>query len=217
MKTSRRWVRKYLRQTDMQQISDAVRKAELRTSGDIVPMVVRRSSAIGHVPVILALVLALIFVAAGRMFPALAAFYGHWVIELGTFLFLLILAWLLSPLHFVQRALTSTHDEKFQVEHRAHLEFYLQRLNRTHRKTAVLIFVSVMEKRAVVLADEGISQRLPASTWDEVMKLLAEHLSRGEWAAGFTDAIQKTADLLAPHFPPEQGTHELGNHLIVKE
>src|ERR1700692_4995167 len=102
MKTTRRWVRKYLQQNDIQQISEAVRKAKLQTSGDIVPMVVRRSSPVGHVPVILALVFALIFVSSSHLFPQLAAFYGHWAIELGTFLFLLMAAWLLSYAPMIQ-------------------------------------------------------------------------------------------------------------------
>jgi putative membrane protein len=225
MKT--KWVAKYLTEKQIAEISNAVQQAELGTSGDIVPMVVRRSSAVRHVPVILGLSFALVFLGIevlgvngwymSDFFPFLM---GHWAYQVGFLTFLMLIAWGLSHLHPIQRILTSDEDEKEQVWKRAQLEFFLHRLNHTHKKTAVLIFISIMERRAVILADEGIAKILPPKTWEEVLKPLTEFLRDGEWSAGFQDSIRRSGELLKTHFPESAGSisaNEISNNLIIKE
>ena len=56
-----KWVKKYLSESEIADISKAVQAMEQATSGEIVPMIVHRSSAIRHVPVILGLSFALLF------------------------------------------------------------------------------------------------------------------------------------------------------------
>jgi putative membrane protein len=223
---SRRWIQKYISETQAKEISVAVQNAEAGTAGDIVPMIVRRSSAVRHVPVILALSFALLFLGLemaglngwylGDVFPFI---YEHWLMQIGCLLILFALAWWLSHLHPVQRLLTSDIDEIDQVEKRAQLEFFLQRVNRTHRHSAILIFVSVMERRAVILADEGLAKNLSPKVWNEVLAPLSRHLRRGEWTAGFQDAIRQCGELLKTHFPasPGQTADEISNQLIIKE
>ncbi len=222
-----RWIKKYLTEDQITAIGKAVQQAELGTSGDIVPMVVRRSSAVRHVPVVLGLSFALVFLGVevlgfngwymSDLFPFLM---GHWAYQVGFLAFLMLIAWGLSHLHPVQRHLTSDEDEKEQVWKRAQLEFFLHRLNRTHKKTAVLIFVSIMERRAVILADEGIAKILPSNTWEEVLKPLMEFLRRGEWSTGFQDSIHRSGELLKTHFPEPTNnphTNQISNNLIIKE
>lgn len=219
------WISKYLSESDIKEISTAVQNAELSTSGEIVPMIVRRSSAVRHVPVILWLSFAFLFFGIemlglnGWYFSDLLPFLDqHWLYQILVLALLMVVAWWLSHLHWVQRLLTSNEDEKEQVLRRAQLEFFLHRLHFTHKKTAVLVFISVMERRAVVLADEGIAKALPSSTWDEVLQPLTGFLKKGDWAEGFKDAIQRCGGLLTTHFPKgASGANELSNELIVKE
>ncbi|MBS1970840.1 MAG: TPM domain-containing protein [Bdellovibrionales bacterium] len=220
----KKWVTKYLSEEQVADISKAVQQAELGTGGDIVPMIVRRSSAVRHVPLVLGLSFALIFLGIemlglnGWYFSDFLPFLmGHWAYQVGFLLVLLLIAWGLSHLHPVQRLLTSDEDEKEQVWKRAQLEFFLHRLNRTHKKTAVLIFVSVMERRAVILADEGIAKHLPPQTWEEVLKPLTGFMRSGEWAKGFQDAIRRSGELLKQHLPEHDAANEISNNLIIKE
>jgi putative membrane protein len=220
-----RWVTKYLSEEQVADISKVVQQAELGTDGDIVPMIVRRSSAVRHVPVVLWLSFALVFLGIemlgvnGWYFSDFLPFLmGHWVYQVLFLAVLMVMAWGLSHLHPVQRFLTSNQDEKEQVEKRAQLEFFLHRLNRTHKKTAVLIFVSVMERRAVILADEGIAKHLPPHIWGEVLKPMTGFLRSGQWSQGFQDAIHRAGELLKQYVPDSSGAaHEISNNLIVKE
>ena len=85
-----KWVAKYLTEKQIADISKAVEQAELGTGGDIVPMIVRRSSAVRHVPVVLCLSFALIFFGIeflglnGLYFSDLLPFLlGHWFYQIG--------------------------------------------------------------------------------------------------------------------------------------
>jgi putative membrane protein len=220
------WIDKYISATDISEITKAVQAAEANTTGDIVPMIVRRSSAVRHVPVILALSFSLLFL--GLEMLGLNGWYlsdvmpfirEHWTLQI-VFLFVLFaIGWWMAHLHPVQRWLTSDADEKDQVEKRAQLEFFLQRLNRTHRHSAVLIFVSVMERRAVILADEGLAKHLTPKDWTAVLDPLSQYLRKGQWTEGFQDAIRRSGDLLKTHFPAKNGESagELSNQLIIKD
>lgn len=224
---AQKWIEKYLTESEITGISNAVHQAELGTTGEIVPMIVHRSSAIRHVPVILGLSLALLFfgvevlgLSGWYLSHWLPFLYEHWLYQVLFLIMLLALAWGLSYLHPVQRLLTSDADEKDQVFRRAQLEFFLHRLNHTDKKTAVLIFVSVMERRAVILADEGIARSLPQGTWEAILKSLTGQMHKKNWAQGFQEAIHQSGELLKTHFPHPAGSdsaNEISNHLIIKE
>lgn len=223
---SKRWIEKYISESDASEISKAVVQAEAGTLGDIVPMIVRRSSAVRHVPVVLSLCFFILFlglellgVSGWYLSDLLPIMTLHWGVQVAFLLALCALAWGLSHLHPVQRLLTSNSDEIDQVEKRAQLEFFQQRINRTSRKSAILIFVSVMERRAVVLADEGIAKKFDPKVWDEILRPLSQALREGSWSQGFQDAIRRSGDLLKAHFPAENGLSagEISNQLIIKD
>lgn len=124
----------------------------------------------------------------------------------------------LARLKWIQKVFVSEGDELFQVHQRAELEFYRNKVHRTSEGTGILIFVSVMEKKAVILGDEAISAKLPKETWDELLAHLKTQLSKGAWGAGFIEAIEDSGRMLKTHFPMESTVkNELKNHLIVKD
>lgn len=211
------WIHKYLSENDLAQIEAAISRVEESTSGEIVPVIVRRSSAVGHVPLSLTLVLTLLLVIVE--FP-----FSDWLwvtpwVWLWPVLLVVIygISHVLAKSKWIQKVFVPERDEVDSVHQRAHLEFYLNRIHRTENATGVLIFVSVMEKKAVILADEGISKKLPKEHWDEILAVLGEKLHQGQWAQGFIAAIEACGQDLKTHFPASApGQNQLKNHLIVK-
>ncbi|WP_347356496.1 TPM domain-containing protein [Bdellovibrio sp.] len=212
------WINKYLSENDLAQIEATISRVEESTSGEIVPVIVRRSSAVGHVPLTLTLLLTLLLVIVE--FP-----FSDWLwvtpwVWLWPVLLVVIygISHVLAKSKWIQKVFVPERDEVDSVHQRAHLEFYLNRIHRTELGTGVLIFVSVMEKKAVVLADEGISKKLPKEHWDEILAVLGKNLHDGKWAAGFVAAIEACGQDLQAHFPVTSGkANELKNHLIVKD
>jgi putative membrane protein len=105
-----------------------------------------------------------------------------------------------------------------QVDLRAQIEFYELEMSQTQDRTGILLFVSLMEHRAVVLADRSIAEKLDAKIWQELVDLMIQGVKRGDLAAGMTQAIQRCGELLSPYFPvADDDINELRDHLVVKE
>jgi putative membrane protein len=81
----------------------------------------------------------------------------------------------------------------------------------------VLIFVSLGERMAELIADEGIADHVEPHVWDRAMTALTSGLKRGEPAAGFAAAVGLCAEVLAARFPPRDGDNpnELPDAVVV--
>jgi putative membrane protein len=123
-----------------------------------------------------------------------------------------------SRFDIVDRLLTPQPDQVHQVDMRAELEFFELDLSQTEGRTGVLLMVSLMEHRAVILADKGISEKLDAEVWQEVVALMIAGVKRGDLTGGMCAAIERCGSLLAAEFPLAEGdVNELHDHLIVKD
>lgn len=215
---NQKWIHGFLKAGEADQVSAAVARAESKTTGEIVPVIVRRSSAIGHVPFLLTLILLVtLMVFEIPQSRWLAAYNLTWIL-----FFVAILCFAISiPLSkwvWVQRLLVPRDDQSFQVDERALLEFYETGIVNTKARTGILLFLSLMERKAVVLADEAIAKKLPPETWQNICQEMVAGIKRGETASGLIRAIETCGDILAQHFPPDQANpNELKDHLVIKE
>ncbi len=95
-------------------------------------------------------------------------------------------------------------------------QFMAHGISRTRSHTGVLVFVSLAERYAEIIADSAICDRLGQSFWDEVVTGLIDHARRGELAAGYVEAINRIGEVLAGEFPPEPGdTNELEDRFVI--
>jgi putative membrane protein len=114
--------------------------------------------------------------------------------------------------------MTPDSDLIHQCNLRAELEFWKAGIQKTQGSTGILLFISVVERRAVVLADEAIAKILPPETWQTVIERLLEGARRKDLAEGFSKAIELCGELLAKNFPrASDDKDELANQLIIKE
>ena len=99
---------------------------------------------------------------------------------------------------------------------RAVEQFLARSMHTTAGRTGVLIFVSVAERYAEILADTQINTKVPPGTWKQLVDDLTHHIGEGRAADGFITAIATAGKHLATHFPPDTlNPNELPNHLIV--
>lgn len=213
-----KWARASLRPERVQMVEEAIAAAESRTSGEIVPMIVRRSSTIGHVPVILASLLVALFMIVDGPGYQYEYIGEHWAWYILDTVLLMLVSGQLARIPALQRLLTSRDDQALQVDMRAQLEFYGAKMHETTGDTGVLLLVSLMERRAVVLGDESINEKVPDETWDEVIHIMTDGIKKGHVGLGLAAAIEKCGDILTESFPiAEDDVNELLNHLVIKE
>jgi putative membrane protein len=86
---------------------------------------------------------------------------------------------------------------------------------RTHGRTGVLIYLSMREHRAEILADESIAAKVPAEFWGEAMLAMLREVREGRVAEGMVVAVEQVGAVLAEHFPAGSGNpNELPDWLI---
>lgn len=79
--------------------------------------------------------------------------------------------------------------------------FGLLRVWDTEHNNGVLIHLLLADHRIEVVADRGLSQRVPPETWQALADQLGQALARGQIEAGLQQAIAQVGDLLHAHFP----------------
>jgi putative membrane protein len=99
--------------------------------------------------------------------------------------------------------------------HRAALEQYFARgVGMTKARAGVLIYVSLEERYARIVADAGVSAKIGDDDWRVALDLLRAHMRNGRIADGFVAAVEECARLCAPHAPPG-GEDELPNRIYL--
>jgi putative membrane protein len=192
-------------------VADAIAAAERGTSGEIVAVIAPASGSYLHAPFLWAALAALAV-------PWPLIHWTWWQIQHIYLLQLAVFAALAVILMYepLRLALVPRPLKQARAHRRAVEQFLVQNLHTTQGRTGVLIFVSVAERYAEIVADAAIHQKVGEETWDAIVKDLTDHIGRGAAGEGFVRAIEAVGSHLAQHFPPgPRNPHELANHLIV--
>lgn len=194
-----------------ERISAAITQAERKTSGEIVAVVTESSETYLYVPFLWAALVALFVPWPLIHFTWMQVQYIY-LIQLAVFLLLVLVLWPKSVrVALVPRSVRNAHAKRRATE-----QFLVQNLHTTAGRTGVLIFVSVAERHAELLADRGIDAKVPEGTWQQIIDRLTSEIGDGKAADGFVHAIEAAGDHLAQHFPPGiTDPNELPDHLIV--
>jgi uncharacterized membrane protein len=88
---------------------------------------------------------------------------------------------------------------------RALRAFHALGIHRTRRRNGVLLFLVMKKKRFEIVADEGIDEKAGASAWKEIALDVTETLSRKGFEAGACRGVTLLGEVLAKHYPREEG------------
>ena len=192
-------------------ISEAIATAERQTSGEIVVVVAAQSDGYHYVPPLVAGIISLLVPWVLIYFTELDL-VSIYLIQLAVFA---IVTAVLMPLT-IRMALVPMAVQRVHAHRRAVEQFLVQNLHTTTGRTGVLLFVSVAERYAEIIADEGINERVAPGTWKDIVDGLTAAIGSGHPADGFVTAIAAIGATLAKHFPPgSRAANELPDHLII--
>ncbi len=196
---------------DKKAISEAIAKAEARTSGEIVVAVTGASGRYRHAHLQLALTGMAVVTALYLVIPAQHSVTAVLWTQILSFAILYALA-ARSPwrTRFVpQRELEG------RVREGALVEFYSSGLYRTRDSNGVLIYLSLLERRVVVLGDKAIHEKMGDEHWHEVRDLIIHGIRQGHARSAICSAIEKCGEALSHHFPRKvDDTNELSDEVI---
>jgi putative membrane protein len=185
-----------LSKEDQDRIALAIHAAETRTDGEIVCVLAKTSSDYAAYPL---------------AWAAIAALIAPWVLIGSTALsverILLIQALLFLGL-FILFSVPALHrlivprPVQRAAAHRAAMEqFMIRGMARKANRAGVLIFVSLTEHYARIVADRGITDKVDQEVWQGAIDALISHMREDRIAEGFLVALEQCASVLAEHFP----------------
>jgi len=187
---------------DRDRIEDAARRAEERTSGEIVPYLVAacddyddacwKAGALG------AMLLALV---AGVVHQ-LGGFWAGWGVAWVSLPTLVgaaagyVTARQVAPL---RRWLVPADVLELRVRRRAMTAFVEDEVFATRDRTGILLFVALFEHRVVVLGDAGINRAVDPGEWHEIVETLVGEIRARRLVDGLVEAIEACGELLVRH------------------
>jgi putative membrane protein len=181
---------------DQERISNAIHSAEAKTSGQIVCVLAQTSSHTTALPALIAAVAAL---AMPWLLVTFTAMTVHRILSLQVIVFIALLMLFCVPR--VRIALMPRKARR-AIAHRVAMEQFTSRgIGRRKDRSGILIFVSLAERYARIIADDEISARVPQSEWQAAVDALIAHMRDGRIADGFITAINVCGNELAKHFP----------------
>ena len=197
--------------TDRTRISAAIRAAEAKTSGEIVCVLAQSSSGATALPIFIAAIVAL---ALPWLLVAFTGLAVQRILSLQVILFTVLCVVLCLP---AVRVALMPRAARRAVAHRAAVEqFDIRGIARTKDRSGILIFVSLAERYARIIADDGIAARVPQTQWQGAVDALVAHMRDERIADGFVAAIDICAHELAAHFPrAETSKDELPNRIYL--
>lgn len=211
-------------------VTAAVAAAEARTSGEIVTVVAAQSNDYDDVALVWASVIAFIAMSVIALFPDffrakydwVTGGWGHeltanqWlgtVIAVGVIKWIgmwLILLWRPLRLWLTPRAILAS-----RVRARAVDLFKVGTEAKTQGRTGVLLYVSLKEHRADIVADQAIAAKVSPEVWGDAMAALIDHVRAGRPGEGMAEAVRQMGVVLAEHFPRgSENPNELPDRLI---
>ena len=216
---------------DRARVSAAVTAAERASNGEIVTVLAEKSDSyhdVGLHYAVLAMLLvpALLAALPQRLVDRAVGLFAAWdetitrgalmaALFVALALVFLIVRYLLA-LPGLRMALTPGRTKERRVRRRAVELFRAAAERRTTGRTGILLYLSLLERRAEIVADEGIHAKVAPELWGEAMAALLEQVRAGRPAEGMARAVEMIGTVLAEHVPVTPGdANELPDRLIT--
>lgn len=211
-------------------VTNAVAEAERQTSGEIVTIVTDLSDHYEDVALAWASGAALLALAIYSLFPD---FYiglwlritGNWAHDYTAGEYARLVAifvalkwlgtWLLLKIMPLRLFLTPKSIKMRRVRAVAVQLFKVGTEGKTLGRTGVLLYLSMKEHRAEIVADEAIASKVAPEVWGDAMIALIAQVKAGNVGTGMAEAVRQMGHVLAEHFPKgSENPNELPDRLI---
>jgi putative membrane protein len=218
--------RRFLTAEEQQAVRDVVADAEKKTSAEIVCALATESGRYDRAEGLAGLAFALLGLAAAHaVYVVRLQAEGSWVTAAAVpfvwqcvavsagFLVGNVLA---SYVHPIRRLFTSRGEMQAETWRAAQYVFASRGLWRTEGRGGLVLYISLSERMAVVLADKGVLTQLKAPFLDRLRDAAVAELRQGRRVEPFTRTIGLAVESLAAALPVRPGDRdELHNDLVV--
>ncbi|MCE9604196.1 MAG: hypothetical protein K8U03_04750 [Planctomycetia bacterium] len=212
---------------DRHRVNEAIAAAESRTSAEVVAAVAGSSGRYDRPEDVVGLWLALVLLAGvWFVWPTPAQELGSWSEtshgwQLAAFAAAVVVGFVLgavlgSKSWTLRRLFTPRVQMQEEVFARARQTFFDQRIHRTAGGSGLLIYVSLFERMAAIIADQSVLEKLGQPALDELCRQLTAELRKQSPIGAICDVARTAGDRLAAVLPrATDDVNELDDGLIV--
>jgi putative membrane protein len=217
-------LKKQFTEQDLSRIKAAVKEAEDKISGEVVPVIVERSglySIANYKASIIAASMAFVFmIVLDRYIIADASntlYYDPvFIFVVVTFAGVIgaVLPNFIDPL---KRLLISQEQLDQSTRLRAENAFLEEEIFNTRQRTGIMIFISFFEHEVIVMADKGINKVVEQKEWDNIVAGLIGQIRNGKIVEGLEVAIKRCGEILLDKgfIKTPDDINELGDELRI--
>ncbi len=180
----------------------AVRSIEARSSAEVVVAVRARSADYRQADVAAGALVA--YAALGFMLFSPWPFELEWIF-VDPLLAGVAGALLASPFPGVRRAFTSAAARRRAVESAARASFLEKHIGETGERTGLLVYVSLLERAAYVVADRSVRDAVDAKAWSAAVAAIDTAVARGATGEAVAACIAALGDILGRALPRRAG------------
>jgi putative membrane protein len=209
-----------------QQIENAVREAESKTSCEIVPVVATASGRYDRAEDIVGLWFAMIVAVLVWFFIPFRQETGSWgqtpvyvgiiTLIVGCIAAFIAGALIASQIRWLRRLFTPNVQMREEVSQRARQVFFDQRVHHAGHSSGVLIYISLYEHQAVVLADRNVLDTVGQQFLDDICHRLTDSLQKDAIEIAIQSAVQYAGEKLSEQFPASAvPANELSDALVL--
>ena len=218
---------KYFSDGEKQRIEQAVAEAEAKTSAEIVPVLASSSGRYDRAEDIAGIWTSIIAMGVAWAFlqgqSAEAAQWGStWArFELPLIILAVIAGYGLGMTvatysWTLRRLFTPKKHMTAEVELASGHAFFDSRVHHTQSGTGILIYISLFEQRARILADQTAHEKLGQAALDELCNELIDGIKAGDLATALCEVIKDAGERLEKVLPGTGSDHnEIENTLII--
>lgn len=197
-------------------IGAAIHAAEKTTTGEIFAIFTKESDSYFFISFF-------IWTAVVFFISIVAAFGLHWgwhdvplhYFASAALIIHLLGLFYLSVIPALRLAITPIAIKKRICHANALKQFLAQNINRTTKRTGILLFISLAEHYAEVIADSKISDKVPFDTWTSIVDGMITKARNNDLTGAYIEAIEKSGSILSEYFPSAGHIkNELPDHII---
>ncbi len=90
------------------------------------------------------------------------------------------------------------------------------KMQNTHHRNGVLLYIAIKDHQLAVFGDTGINEKVGHEYWVNAVKLILAHFNREKYAEGIANCVKQIGESLHQHFPynSTEDKNELPDEII---
>lgn len=196
-----------IKKIDSEKIEQAIADFEKDVDFELVPVMTDKSSFTEHIAWMISLILLVVFLLTIDLFFQDSWASKTWYYVLAPFI-AVVIGHLLDKSDVVDRFFISQPERTRQVHEKAQRIFFLKHLHEVKTHNSLVLFVSIMERKIVILPDPRLKFEGLQKLQNQLLVLLQKDFGQKQYEQGFLNAISFLKSELKTQFPRRASASE---------